>query len=297
MTTPGQYGGPVGTDGPTRPVNPPGGHPQQGPGGTQYGPPAGGGYPGPGGGGYPPPGQYGGQGGGWPQPGGGWPPPGPGQFPPPFQPPPGRPSSSSGLVIGIVVAVVVLLGGGGAAWYFLAGPGSGDGSATPTASGQAPSSPAATNATAPTSSPGILPGADSGGDVDSVDVEVGECITLGGSQFAATADEATCGSPESNFKVIAKTENSDGCPTDADQTYYETLGGSEQGALCLDIDWVEGDCFELSGGVPERIDCSTPGLDTVRVGETVEGTTSLTACPDESFAYDERQFVVCIEAV
>jgi hypothetical protein len=299
MTTPGQqYGGPGdpgASDGPTRPVNVPGGYPQHGPAGAQYGPPAGGGfpptaqYPPPGQGGWPPPGQPG-QPGGWP------PPPGPDQFGP-FQPPPGRPQGGpkAGLVIGILVAAIVLVGGGGAAWYFLAGPGSGDDRA-PTAAGPSPSAPPP-SAAPPTSGPvGIPPGADSGGDV-SVDVEVGECITLGGTITDATAEPAACGSQEANYKVIAKTETSAECPTDADQSFYETLGGSEVGALCLDIDWAQGDCFELSGTDPVRISCTAPGPQTVRVAETIQGTDDIAECAEGGFPYPERRFVVCAEEV
>jgi hypothetical protein len=197
------------------------------------------------------------------------------------------------MIIGIVVAVVVLLGGGGAAWYFLAGPGSEREPSTPVASG--PSAPAAPTASG--GEPTIAPGADAGGSV-SVDVEVGECVTLGGTISNATADPATCGSQESNFKVIAKTETSDGCPPDADQTFYETLYGSELGALCLDIDWVEGDCFELGGDLPQRVSCTAPpGLQTVRVRETVQGTDDIGVCDEGGLSYPDRRFVVCADQV
>jgi hypothetical protein len=320
MTTPGQYGGPgdpTGADGPTRPVSGPGGYPQQGPGGAPYGPPAGqGGYggsgqfPPPGQGQYGGPGQYGQPGqqgqygqpgqygqqggpGGWPQQPGGWPGAGgDGQFPPPPGQPPRK--ANTGLIIGLLVAAIVLVGGLGAAWYFLAGPGSRDEpTRQPTASG-----PATTGSSAPSvpAGPGVLPGADGGGDV-SIDVEIGECITLGGTITNATAEPATCGSPESNYKVIAKTETNAECPTDSDQTFYETLAGSELGALCLDIDWVEGDCFELSGEDPQRVPCTQVGAQTVRVLNTVQGDSEISACDsgDGGFSYRERRFVVCVE--
>jgi hypothetical protein len=193
------------------------------------------------------------------------------------------------MIIGIVVAVVVLLGGSGAAWYFLGGPGSEGGGAT-TASGPSSGAPAPP-APVPTSAPV------ESGDVDAVDVEVGECVALGGTASFATADEATCGSQEANYVVTAKTENSDQCSQDSDQWFYETRNNVQQGALCLDIDWVEGDCFELSGPVAERVACTTPGLQTVRVGETVQGATDDSACDrgQRAFTYDERKFAVCLE--
>ncbi|WP_214406263.1 LppU family putative lipoprotein [Pseudonocardia lacus] len=290
MTTPGQYGGQAGADGPTRPVNTPGGYPQHGPGGTQYGPPAGG-YPGQSGG-YPQP--QPGQGGGWPpQQGGGWPGPGPGQYPP-FQPPgggPPGPSSTKGMIIGIVVAVVVLLGGGGAAWYFLAGPGAADKGSTPVT----PGGPSAAAPAAPVAPPSPTPAET--GDVNAVDVEVGECVSLGGTTFDATVEEAACGSDGPTFIVTAKTESSDECSPDSDQWFYETRNNVEQGALCLDIDWVQGDCFEMSGELPERVACTSQGLDTVRVGETITGTTDASQCPEGAYTYDNRKMVVCLDQV
>ncbi|WP_442971661.1 LppU family putative lipoprotein, partial [Rhodococcus sp. EPR-279] len=80
-------------------------------------------------------------------------------------------------------------------------------------------------------------GIDAGGSTD-IDVEIGQCVQLGGTMTAATIENAECGSMESNYKVIAKAEQNEQCPTDVNQTYYETLDGVEQGALCLDVDWV-----------------------------------------------------------
>ncbi|MFI5718492.1 hypothetical protein [Nocardia sp. NPDC051750] len=153
----------------------------------------------------------------------------------------------------------------------------------------------------PTSTVAGQAGTDDGGDV-SFDAEIGDCVTLSGTMMDAEIDHATCGSPESNYKVVAKTPTQDGCASDVDQTYYVTLGGEEQGALCLDIDWVEGQCITIPSGMdsPTHSPC-TPGTpDTVRVVKILTGTTDEAGCPAEStsyYTYDERLLVTCVAEV
>jgi hypothetical protein len=236
-------------------------------------------------GGYPQPGPYGQQ-----QPGSWAPPGGPGSPYPPFQPPPPSGGGNrTGLVVGLVVLVLVLVGGG-SGWYFLLGPGAQKQPAAdrPSASGPAAPSGAPSGGAAPE------PGADKGGDV-AVDVEIGDCVTLSGSDSNADAEPATCGSGDANYKVFGKAPSQAQCASDADATYFESLGGTEVGALCLDFDWVEGDCYDVSGQAPVRVSCTgAGGSKRVQVGATIKGTTSVTRCPDTGYPYDERKFVVCL---
>ncbi|MFY2789803.1 LppU family putative lipoprotein [Rhodococcus sp. MALMAid1271] len=138
---------------------------------------------------------------------------------------------------------------------------------------------------------------DGGGSVD-IDVEIGECVNLGGTVDEADIATANCGSPQSNYVVFAKTPTSAECPDDADQYYYETYFDIEQGALCLDIDWVVGGCMDLAGEFAQRVDCTTPGDDTRRVVTILEGSSSVDDCPDPAqygFEKESRNFVVCVE--
>ena len=139
-------------------------------------------------------------------------------------------------------------------------------------------------------------GIDAGGSTD-IDVEIGQCVKLGGTMTAAEIDNAECGSMESNYKVIAKAEENEQCPTDVNQTYYETLNGVEQGALCLDVDWVIDGCMSVpSTGMdePARVDCADPSATSVeKVTEIKTGTADPNDCPEGGFAYEARQFVVC----
>ncbi|SFA46440.1 hypothetical protein SAMN05444374_10434 [Rhodococcoides kroppenstedtii] len=136
----------------------------------------------------------------------------------------------------------------------------------------------------------------SGGDV-SIDVAPGDCVRLGGTVNDATIEEAACGSDESNYVVVASSPTSSGCPSDVDQTYYETLDGVEQGALCLDIDFVVGGCMDLGGEDPVRTDCSEPMVDGVRVAEIVQDSVDEFDCDtDRAYVYDEREFVVCFDS-
>ncbi|WP_442790611.1 LppU family putative lipoprotein [Nocardia sp. NBC_01329] len=149
-----------------------------------------------------------------------------------------------------------------------------------------------TTSSAPTTTP-------EGGDVG-FDAEVGECVTLGGTTTDASIEEASCGSNESNYKVIGKAEQSTQCISDADNYYAESRNGIEMGALCLDIDWVVGGCMDVGGGTtgPERIDCTeTSAADGVKVVAIEQSATDVNACGsgNSGYVYPERRFVVCVE--
>ncbi|WP_430335539.1 LppU family putative lipoprotein [Rhodococcus sp. ACT016] len=142
-------------------------------------------------------------------------------------------------------------------------------------------------------------GSDTGGSVD-IDVEIGDCVRLGGTSDAATIAEAACGGGRSNYKVVAKAAANAQCPSDVDQVYYETKWGSERGALCLDVDWVIGGCMSLPDGEdePQRVDCGDPTAPNIeRAVEIIEGATDVEACSEGGFVHDERRFTVCTETV
>lgn len=157
---------------------------------------------------------------------------------------------------------------------------------------------ASSSSAAPTTTDNVSgqEGIDAGGSTD-IDVEIGQCVKLGGTMTAAEIDNAECGSMESNYKVIAKAEENEQCPTDVNQTYYETLNGVEQGASCLDVDWVIDGCMSVpSTGMdePARVDCADPSATSVeKVTEIKTGTADPNDCPEGGFAYEARQFVVC----
>lgn len=144
-------------------------------------------------------------------------------------------------------------------------------------------------------------GTDAGGDV-SFDAEIGQCVTLSGTMMDAEIDHAECGSEKSNYKVVAKAPTQDECAADVDQTYYVTLGGEEQGALCLDIDWVVGQCMTIPAGMdsPAHSPCTAGKPETVRVLAILPGTTDEAGCPAETtsyYTYDERKLVTCVAEV
>ncbi|MEU5841661.1 hypothetical protein [Rhodococcus sp. NPDC047139] len=133
----------------------------------------------------------------------------------------------------------------------------------------------------------------------SIDVAPGECIALGGTVDDATIDQATCGSPSSNYKVVEVVDASAMCPGDIDQTYYESFGGVEVGALCLDVDWVVGHCMDLGGEDPKRIECGEPAIQGEEVTEILLDTSDVNECSISGggFVYRERNFVVCTDTI
>lgn len=166
-----------------------------------------------------------------------------------------------------------------------------DTSAAPTPDDAAP-----TTSSAPTSTPTET--TEQGG--LSLDAEIGDCVSLGGSTSDATIDAALCGSGDSNYKVVGRAERSTQCVSDVDNYYAESRNGVELGALCLDIDWVVGGCMDVGTGTtgPARIDCTTTtATDGVKVVAIEENADEVAACDagTSGYVYPERRFVVCVD--
>ncbi|CAM4512571.1 hypothetical protein NONI108955_39295 [Nocardia ninae] len=135
-----------------------------------------------------------------------------------------------------------------------------------------------------------------GGNTD-FEASEGDCVTLGGTTSNATIAKASCGSRAANYKVIGKAPKSTQCVSDADNYYAETLNGIEQGAYCLDIDWVVGGCMDVGGDDPKRIDCTgTAPTKGVKVVKRVDGADDVSVCGSGTgYVYEERRFVVCVQ--
>ncbi|MGC0365966.1 hypothetical protein ABH922_003950 [Rhodococcus sp. 27YEA15] len=162
---------------------------------------------------------------------------------------------------------------------------------------------AVTSSSAPTTTRIVgQEGDDDGGRV-SIDVAIGDCVKLGGTMTNAEIDKADCGSADSNYKVVAKVPSNSQCASDVDSYYYETFGGNERGAVCLDVDWVIGGCVDLGFGStePAHVDCGASDTSNgVKVLDILQNTSSIDDCGGESdsgFSYPERNFAVCAQTL
>ncbi len=143
--------------------------------------------------------------------------------------------------------------------------------------------------------PASVPGNTSG---KTFDAAIGDCVTLQGSPSAPQIDAAVCGSPASNFKVVAKAPTHRECIADADIWYANTMNGKETGALCLDVDWGVGGCVSTAGDWPTRIDCTPGNADIVRVVQIIKDSDDSSKCAGgRGGVYSERKVVVCVESV
>ncbi|MCO1655018.1 LppU/SCO3897 family protein [Pseudonocardia humida] len=137
-----------------------------------------------------------------------------------------------------------------------------------------------------------------GGGTDAADLSTGDCVsvTVTGAATGPAVESAGCGSPESNFRVVGTGSTTATCPGDVDNAFTQVAEGAAPIAVCLDIDWAEGDCFELSG-TPVRVDCGAPpGARTVRVAETLRGSVDVERCSTGAgLPYQVRDFIVCLE--
>ncbi|WP_319445383.1 MULTISPECIES: hypothetical protein [unclassified Mycobacterium] len=134
------------------------------------------------------------------------------------------------------------------------------------------------------------------------DLQVGDCLKVGGPVDQPDADKAVCGSPGSNFKVVRTVEHTDQCPADVDSYYSTRSFGGSGTTVCMDVDWVIGGCMSVdpdNGRDPVRVDCAdTSASNRQRATQILHNVANPDLCASGiGYPYDERQFTVCVDAV
>jgi hypothetical protein len=135
------------------------------------------------------------------------------------------------------------------------------------------------------------------------DMQVGDCLKVGGPPDRPEAAKVECGSTASNFKVISTVQDTDQCPSDVDSYYSMRSSFSNSGtAVCMDIDWVVGGCMSMdpeNDRDPVRVDCKDASApDRQRATQILQKVANVDQCTTGvGYAYDERQFTVCVEDV
>jgi hypothetical protein len=135
------------------------------------------------------------------------------------------------------------------------------------------------------------------------DMQVGDCLKVGGPPDRPETSKVQCGSPESNFKVVGSVESTDQCPTDVDSYYSMRSSFSGSGStICMDIDWVVGGCMSIdpeNDRDPIRVGCNdTSAPNRQRATQIMQKVANVDQCATGlGYAYDERQFTVCVEDV
>lgn len=133
--------------------------------------------------------------------------------------------------------------------------------------------------------------------------QVGDCLKVVGTPDRPDAVKATCGSPDSTFKVIGTGSSSEDCPMDVD-SYYSTHStfSDTSTTVCMDVDWVVGQCMSVdpdNGRDPLRVDCAdTAQPHRQRATEILTGVANVDQCRSGiGYAYDQREFTVCVDDV
>ncbi|MCV6965826.1 hypothetical protein H7J50_18730 [Mycobacterium intermedium] len=151
---------------------------------------------------------------------------------------------------------------------------------------------------------GILAGCSSQPDV--AGYQAGDCIKLTGSPDTPRADTAACGSPGSNFRVVASVDDREHCPADVDSSYtaINPVDGSSK-TLCLDVDWVVSGCMSIDPGRvldPVRVECNDVSVPNRQRATQIlthpDGAVNVDQCATGlGYAYPQRGFVVCVEHI
>ena len=84
------------------------------------------------------------------------------------------------------------------------------------------------------------------------------CVSLGIVDGSPTPVGQPCGSPASTFRVIGRVSDVSQCVHDADLT-YSWSSGPTSGAICLDYDWVAGQCLHIASDTVDKVDCTRHG--------------------------------------
>jgi len=135
------------------------------------------------------------------------------------------------------------------------------------------------------------------------DLKVGDCLKVGGPPDRPDVARVECGSTASNFKVISTVQDTDQCPSDADSYYATRSSFSSTGTtVCMDIDWVVGGCMSIdpeNGRDPLRVNCNDASVvHRQRATQILVKVANVDQCATGvGYAYDERQFTVCVEDV
>lgn len=133
--------------------------------------------------------------------------------------------------------------------------------------------------------------------------DVGDCLQVGGAVDRPEAHEVPCGSPESNYRVVATVAETDECPPDVDFFYSQRGGISESvSTVCLDVDWVVGGCMSIDPkhvANPMRVDCADRSVpNRQRATQILNDVAAADQCVSgQGYAYSGRQFTVCVEHI
>lgn len=132
-------------------------------------------------------------------------------------------------------------------------------------------------------------------------MQAGDCLRIGGTAERPEAAEAVCGSMKSNFKVVSTVTDSDQCPMDVDSYFSMTSPFSDESqTICMDVDWIVDGCMSIdpdNDKDPVRVDCGdSTAPHRQRAAQILQGVANVDQCGSGvGYAYDERQFTVCVE--
>ncbi len=141
---------------------------------------------------------------------------------------------------------------------------------------------------------------------DPTEFAVGDCLKLSGTATRPEAAKAPCGSPASNFKVVASVAERAQCPGDVDSSYstHNSISGTNN-TVCLDIDWVIGGCMSVDPhhvADPFRVDCNDTSVPNrqraTQILTDLDPPVSVDQCASgQGYAYSQRRFAVCVEDI
>ncbi|WP_445515060.1 LppU/SCO3897 family protein [Tsukamurella ocularis] len=126
-------------------------------------------------------------------------------------------------------------------------------------------------------------------------VSVGDCVAIVTADSVTKVTKENCGA-QSTYRVFQTTNSAQQCPSDADRVAFEN-SPTGSGALCLDIDWRPGKCYQKDGqAVLPRVAECTKGK-SARLVAVATGDSGKESCSDQRnvvILHPVRDFYQCV---
>ncbi|WP_155982070.1 hypothetical protein [Nocardia sp. BMG111209] len=131
--------------------------------------------------------------------------------------------------------------------------------------------------------------------------KVGDCVALSGSSFDVKVAKASCGDPQTIYKVGATSDGSGSCP-DPDYESVTTTGGHRNTKICLELNVQQGDCVDIDklSASSKKVDCLTAAragtsigtTNYIKIGRVIPGSTNRTDCGAD---FTENETIVYLQ--
>lgn len=123
---------------------------------------------------------------------------------------------------------------------------------------------------------------------------VGSCANLSGPAVNAVLNVVDCGSPQSTYRIVRRTNTPQECG-DADRPFYHNSAATGQYTACLDLAWDSSSCLSLGQPVTKVACDDQKAPQKYKPLKVIVDTTTLDGCTAGGYPHPARRFTVCTQ--